>query len=80
MYSRDAEKMISNVVEYLVFKRKQADIALAFRRGVYKQGGRGIPLTFHELDRRDKCRNAIMSLNGRKKGKTSPTAQSSTAF
>lgn len=70
-----AETFLRSIVDFLVLKRRQADIALLFRGKVLPRGGMGYKykIPSNLLAHREECRQAIMRLNGRKVKTMSPT-------
>ena len=72
VYGKEAEEFIVSILQHLILKRRQADIALVFRRTIGPQGGKGGRLPPHILRKREECRKAIMRLNGRKKIEARP--------
>ena len=67
IYGKEAEEFIVSILQHLILKRRQADIALVFRKTIGPQGGKGGRLPPHILRKREECRKAIARLNGRKK-------------
>jgi len=65
VFEKRAATILERVIPYLICKREQAEVALAYR-ALREQGSKGVKLTLTDIEKRNELRNKVRALNGSK--------------